>query len=58
VALESLEFIDRLDALIAHARPVPLTDQVRVGASEVRTLARGLRTALAADPAKAGPACG
>jgi len=55
VGSESLELVDKLDALIAKARPVPLTDQVRVDADEVRSLVEALRAAVEAELAEPGP---
>ena len=44
--------LERLEALFANARPVPLTDQVRVDLREVQMLLQELRERLA--PSAAG----
>ena len=43
------EVLERLEALFANARPVPLTDQVRVDLREVQMLLQELREQSAAD---------
>ena len=41
--------VDELSALVDHARPVPLTDQVRVEREELRTALERIRDAVAAE---------
>jgi hypothetical protein len=41
--------IDRLEALVRNARPVPLTDQVRLNPDEAKQLVAELREALSAE---------
>ncbi len=43
------EVLERLEALFANARPIPLTDQVRVDLREVQMLLQELREQLAAE---------
>ena len=43
------EVLERLEALFANARPVPLTGQVRVDLREVQMLLQELREQLAAE---------
>jgi hypothetical protein len=43
------EALARLEALVANARPVPLTDQVRVDLREVQMLLQELREQIAAE---------
>ena len=43
------EALERLETLFANARPVPLTDQVRVDLREVRMLLQELREQIAAE---------
>ena len=43
------EVLERIEALFANARPVPLTDQVRVDLREVQVLLQELREQLAAE---------
>jgi hypothetical protein len=40
------EILKELESVIANARPVPLTDQVRVGRDRVNTLLTELRQSL------------
>jgi hypothetical protein len=47
--VETLALIDRLEALLRDARPVPLTDQVRVDKREISELLLEMRTAFAED---------
>jgi hypothetical protein len=47
--VETLALIDRLEALLRDARPVPLTDQVRVDKREISELLQEMRTAFAED---------
>ena len=41
--------LERLEALFANAKPVPLTDQVRVDLREVQMLLQELREQIAAE---------
>ena len=41
--------LERLEELIANARPVPLTDQVRVDKRKLQMLIQELREQLAAE---------
>jgi len=43
------EVLERLETLFANARPVPLTDQVRVDLREVQMLLQELREQIAAE---------
>lgn len=43
------EALERLEALFGNARPVPLTDQVRVDLREVQMLLQELREQIAAE---------
>lgn len=43
------EVLERLEALFANAKPVPLTDQVRVDLREVQMLLQELREQVAAE---------
>jgi hypothetical protein len=47
--MRSDEVLDQLDRLLSEAKPVPLTDQVRVKKDEVRSLLQELREAVAAE---------
>jgi hypothetical protein len=47
--MELLELIDRLDELVHNARPVPLTDQVRVDKDEVYAIVDRMRAVLPED---------
>jgi len=46
--------IDRVDSLLHKARPVPLTDQVRLRLAEAQRLVSELREALAAERRERG----
>lgn len=48
VVRPAMEIAKELDLLIAKARPVPLTDQVRVEKDKVRALVSELRQSLEA----------
>jgi hypothetical protein len=57
--MDLLVLIDKLDDLIHNARPVPLTDQVRVEKQELYDLLDRIRDAVPRTPADAqgdGPA--
>jgi hypothetical protein len=41
--------VDRIEALLGNAKPVPLTDQVRLDLREAQRLLAELRDALAAE---------
>jgi hypothetical protein len=41
--------IDRIESLVRNARPVPLTDQVRLDLKEAKGLIAELREALSAE---------
>ena len=41
--------VERIEELLSHARPVPLTNQVRLELNEARRLVDELRQALAAE---------
>ena len=41
--------LDRIEALLRNARPVPLTDQVRLDLKEAKGLIAELREALSAE---------
>ena len=41
--------IERLEDLLAHARPIPLTDQVRIDLREAHLLVAELRENLSAE---------
>jgi hypothetical protein len=43
------EAIERIDQLLANARPVPLTDQIRLNLKEAQALLDEVRVALAAE---------
>ena len=43
------EVLERLEALFANAKPVPLTDQVRVDLRKVQLLLHELREQIAAE---------
>jgi hypothetical protein len=46
-ATRSQEILDELEQLLSRAKPVPLTDQVRVEGERARELLQQLREALA-----------
>jgi hypothetical protein len=50
--VEADDVIFRLEELLRHAKPVPLTDQIRLDPDDVRELIDELRTALAAERRK------
>jgi hypothetical protein len=57
--VDILELIDRLDDLVHNAKPVPLTDQVRVNKEEIYDLLDQMRGTLPAEIQEArngGPA--
>jgi hypothetical protein len=41
--------LDRIESLVGNARPVPLTDQVRLNPKEAKGLIAELREALSAE---------
>jgi len=41
--------VERVESLVRNARPVPLTDQVRLSLKEAKQLIAELREALAAE---------
>jgi hypothetical protein len=43
------EVLERLEALFANAKPVPLTDQVRIDKRKLQMLIHELREQLAAE---------
>jgi hypothetical protein len=43
------EAIEEIERFLAHAKPVPLTDQVRLNPKKLRALVDQLREALAAE---------
>jgi hypothetical protein len=47
--MRSDDLLLELDQLIANAKPIPLTDQVRVKPEQIRELLQELRDALAAE---------
>ena len=46
---ETEAVIDRIESLVGNARPVPLTDQVRLDLKEAKGLIAELREALSAE---------
>ena len=52
--METLELIDKLDGILRSARPVPLTDQVRVDKEEIREVLERMRVAYADDMRRGG----
>jgi hypothetical protein len=48
-AMRSEEILAELERAVENARPVPLTNQVRLDGNEVRKLLAELREALAAE---------
>ena len=47
--MRSDELLSELDQLILNAKPIPLTDQVRIDPDRFRALVQELRDALAAE---------
>ena len=47
--METLVLIDKLDDLLHNAKPVPLTDQVRVDKNEIYEILDQIRAALPED---------
>ena len=43
------DVIQEIEQVLAHARPVPLTDQIRLNPDRLRDLLAELREALAAE---------
>ncbi len=50
--MQSDDVILKLEELLRHAKPVPLTDQVRLNPADVRELLAELREALEAERRK------
>jgi hypothetical protein len=48
-AVQTLELIDELDEIVRRAKPVPLTDLVRVDGEEIRRILSRMRTAVPRD---------
>jgi hypothetical protein len=46
--------IEKLEAMLANARPVPLTDQVRIDLHKAQLLLYDLREQLAAERRRSG----